>query len=206
MRSYLPNRTKAAVQAQRWLEKESTPTSEMVALRQLGLLLCKRILGNPSGPKCESLGAVNLPTTAAFVEMSRVEILELAQTISLSGTGPWQDQEARSRHFARTWGAVALSYARVGDLSVVAALVRAAAHLGLGDPWLVDAEEYLLDQQQADGSFGFLASELALLQDDATVPEALLRLTVEILWALAETAALTESSYIVPLTKSSLNS
>jgi hypothetical protein len=161
----------------------------MVHLKELGLLLCDSIINGSGGLKSEGLESLILPTTETFIEMSRAELMELARSISLSNTSPGQ-RRADDCHWARVFGAVALSYARGGDLSVVAVLVQAAAHLGLRGPWLADAEEYILDQQQADGSFGLLASELASLQNDATVSEALLRLTVECLWALAETTAL----------------
>jgi hypothetical protein len=79
---------------------------------------------------------------------------------------------------------VALSYAGSGDLSVVAALVRAAACLGLDGPWLKEALVYLLDQQQSAGCFGLLALGPSLISTKDEIAEASMRLTVEVLWAL----------------------
>jgi hypothetical protein len=86
-------------------------------------------------------------------------------------------------------GGIALSYARDGDLVVVAALLRVSAHVELQGPWLTEALGHLLDQQHSDGSFGLLAPELALSGDPGGQPRVAHRLTVEVLWALAEVAA-----------------
>jgi hypothetical protein len=48
------------------------------------------------------------------------------------------------------------------------------------------AAEYLLDQQQPDGSFGLISEELISVETEEKRQEAVLRITVEVLWALAE--------------------
>jgi hypothetical protein len=87
--------------------------------------------------------------------------------------------------WSKIFGGVALSYAGSGDLSVVAALVRAAACSGLDGPWLAEAMVYLLDQQQPAGCFGLLALGTSLTCTEGEITEASMRLTVEVLWALA---------------------
>jgi hypothetical protein len=87
--------------------------------------------------------------------------------------------------WSKILGGVALSYAGSGDLSVAAALVRAAACSGLDGSWLEEAVVYLLDQQQPAGCFGLLALGASLTSTEDELAEASLRLTVEVLWALA---------------------
>ena len=192
-RALFLNRIKAGRRAQHWLEQAIVATDEMQALRDLGLLLCDRIRSGCGGPRVSGFGAVRLPNTATFVGLNRSETLELAQIISLSPQFAWRLSTVSKGHWAQVFGGVALSYARLGDLATVAALVRAGAYLGLRGHWLDEAEMYILDQQRPDGSFGLLASELALLQADLVAPYAVLRLTVEVLWALGETGGVAES-------------
>jgi hypothetical protein len=92
--------------------------------------------------------------------------------------------------WAELFGGLAASYARSGDVAVVAALVRAAAHLGLADPWLDEAQAYMLDQQAIAGWFGLLSRELARVQADRGSHEDVrLRLTVEVVWAICAVVA-----------------
>ena len=191
--SLLSNRKNASIRAQRWLVGVSTPINKMIALQQLGLLLCQHI----SEGSCLQIDAgsepVQLPSPAVFVTMSRDKILALTRSISLSNPSSWNARGMYRHHWTQLFGGVALSYAQEGDLPIVAALVRAASYLGLTGSWLIDAETYMLDQQQPDGHFGLLGAELALLKNDVSASEAMLSLTVEVLWALAETGALAKS-------------
>jgi hypothetical protein len=175
----------ATLRAREWLVRASVPTEEAASLRQLGILLCERIENGAGGPVDGGADPVQLPALGTLVHMSRNDVLALCGRISVCPQDTSFREKAHQRHWSQAFGGLALSYARVGDLSVVAALVRAAARLRLVHPWLVEAETYLLDQQQPDGSFGLFASELALFQDARAGPIAL-RLTVEVLWALAE--------------------
>jgi hypothetical protein len=121
--------------------------------------------------------------------MDRAALLTLAQVVTLSDRRAC-DQQMRDRQaWARILGGIALSYARDGDLVMVAALLRMSVHADLQGTWLTAALCHLLDQQQSDGSFGFLAPELGLAGDGECEPHVILRLTVEILWALAEVAS-----------------
>lgn len=180
------SRRKASIQARRWLEQVIVLTGELGALRKLGLSLCEQICTDSGRATTTGSKSVRLPKPATFIGMSRSKILALARAISLSNPKAWRMEDVDRRLWAQVFGGIALSYARVGDLSAVAVLVRAAAHLGLSDPWLTEAETYMLDQQRPDGCFGLIMPELALLQNDILVSDLLLRLTVEVLWALAE--------------------
>ena len=173
-----------------FLEKATGLTAlEDARLREFGLWLCRRI----QKPSAELTGtassAVTLPAPSRLVEMDRGELLALAQSVTLSDRAACRDGMRDREHWARMLGGIALSYARDGDLVVVAALLRVSAHVELQGPWLTEALGHLLDQQHSDGSFGLLAPELALSGDPGGQPRVTCRLTVEVLWALAEVAA-----------------
>lgn len=191
--SLISNRIGAIARARDWLEQASTPTSEAISLRQLGLMLCDHVTNGASCLKIKGSGTVTMPVPENFIQMRRRELLDLLRRITLAGSPPaCLDEEENRQYWAPIFGAVALSYAMVGDLSVVASLVRVAAHLSLREPWLDDAEMYLIDQQQIDGGFGPLNSEFTLLRNEDSTAEARLRFTVEVLLALGETTSLWE--------------
>jgi hypothetical protein len=178
----------AATKARVWLE-HCASEQRRDRLIDLGIWLCA-VIHKPylKGPDVIAVTQNVLPAPLALVEMERQELLALAQAVTLSG-GSTQKIQVRDRECsARIFGGIALSYARCGDLVAVAAVVRMAASLELQGPWLTAALRHLLDQQQPNGSFGLLAPELALLEDPKSEPQVTARLTVEVLWALAEVA------------------
>lgn len=132
---------------------------------------------------------VRLPTPTVFVTMGRARTIELCRAIALASRGARRVEATKRERWSEIFGSVALSYARVGDPSTTAALLRASAQLELTHPWLEEAERFLLDQQTPRGCFGLFARELVLLGSNGA-PLAHLNLSVEILWALAEVAAL----------------
>jgi hypothetical protein len=180
---------RVATNARRWLQAAS-PSRATRSLRNLGLWFCDRIqepaLGGATGTPP---GSMKLPAPTAMVEMSRREVVSLTQAIALAGRSTSPDRTLDRGCWARILGGLALSYARVGDVVVVASLVRAAARLRLSGPWLADAQRYLVDQQQPNGSFGLLAPELRVMREVRHRTDLALRLTVEVLWTLAEVAA-----------------
>ncbi|HVO78755.1 MAG TPA: hypothetical protein VMT39_01930 [Candidatus Bathyarchaeia archaeon] len=96
----------------------------------------------------------------------------------------------RQAVWSETFGGVALSYARAGDPSTTAALLRASAQLGLEHPWLMEAERFLLAQQTPEGCFGLFARELQMVRSEEPPWMPYLNFSVEVLWALAEVTAL----------------
>jgi hypothetical protein len=179
---------RVATNARRWLQA-TAPSRATGSLRNLGLWLCDRIQEPaPGGIMDIAGGSVKLPAPTAIVDMSRREVLSLMQAIALSGPSTYPGRTLDRGTWARILGGTALSYARVGDVVAVASLVRAAARLRLSGPWLTDAQRYLVDQQQPDGSFGLLAPELTVMHETRHRTDLALRLTAEVLWALAEVA------------------
>jgi hypothetical protein len=92
--------------------------------------------------------------------------------------------------YAETLAAIGMSYAQAGDLAAVAALVQVAAHLGLVCAWLSDVVSYMLQLQRRDGSFGIITKKSMVSEHSCAVDLKMrLRLTVDVLWALAELGA-----------------
>jgi hypothetical protein len=174
----------ASRRAQRWLGSAATPSPEAVALRKLGILLCERISTGLGPPLGASALDVKFPNPEDFVVLPRDEVLRLAQIASVSAPDAMRGRNGRAT-WSKILGGLALSYAGTGDLPVAAALVRAGASLRLDGPWLEEALVYLLDQQQSEGCFGLIALGPSLANIEGDTSEALLRLTVEVLWALA---------------------
>jgi hypothetical protein len=190
--------TASSRRARSWLKAIGSPAPSRTTapLHTLALWLCDRIerpeaLGTSGHPPP---GGDLLRDPSAFLGGSRRDLLAFAQSVTLASPPSHPEHLADRRSWTRVLGATALSFARVGDLSAVAAVVRAAARLRLRGPWLDEALAYLLDQQQPEGSFGLLAPELALVRQPRDHSVLSLRLTAEVLWALAEVAASRASS------------
>ena len=181
--------TTSARRARRWL-KATAPSRTTAPLRSLGLWLCDIIERPEVGETTDAPphGWSRLRSPSAILASSRRELLDLAQAIALSSPPKHPDRIGDRRSWARILGGTALSFARVGDVSAVASLVRAAARLRLRGRWLDEAQVYLLDQQQPDGSFGLLAPELALVRRPRDRTALAFRVTAEVLWAFAEIA------------------
>jgi hypothetical protein len=179
----------AALFAKQWLVNAAEKDQTTASLRDLGVWLCDRIESDEPELTAFEQNSFDLPPLNNFVTMSRDDLLNIAQSISTSDYPAEIISNSERESWARFMGGVALSYARSGDVAVVAALVRAAAHLDLKEQWLNNALDYVLDQQQPDGSFGLLAMEVALLGQAQLAHKAMMRLTVEVLWAIAEVSA-----------------
>jgi hypothetical protein len=174
----------ASRRGRRWLGSVATPSRETVALQKLGILLCERISAGLAPPLADSTLEIKFPKPEKFVVLPRADLLRLAQIASVGERGAIRARNERAV-WSKILGGLALSYAGSGDLSVVAALVRAGGCLRLDGPWLEEALVYLLDQQQPAGCFGLLAVGPSLTSTEDEMAEASLRLTVEVLWALA---------------------
>ncbi len=174
----------AARSAREWLEAQAPQDDSARALRDLGLLLCDEVVHPRIRSMNERQEEQHLPPAAELVQMQRRALLDLMQRVTLGEPGA---PASVGEGDARILGALALSYARDGDVSCVAAIVRAAAHASLRDARFEESVDYLVDQQRLDGSFGLLAPEFAALPGRAA-RDPTKRLTVEVLWALAEGA------------------
>jgi hypothetical protein len=183
------NLVRVAHTARGWLEMTSHSKRDEPLCR-LGLWLCEAIR-KPAAVELPSLhaGSVELPYATRLLEMTRPQLLALAQSIALSKSWTCSDRRPDREGWARVLGGIAVSYARTGDVAIVAALVRAGARMRVQGTWLTVAQTYLIDQQLPDGSFGLVLPELVVLRHTAAQASVALRLTAEVLWALAEVAA-----------------
>jgi hypothetical protein len=163
------------------LSRQANPLSPQLLLSRELLIL---------GGHCvdRTVGRDNtLPTASALVGGSREEILGVcARVAALSG---WGRFPVAIGSLGSIFQALCISYARDWDIEVVSNLLRACAHLRihthLACTWAV---EWLLDQQQNEGSFGLFAPEARLAQKDPNDWTLRFLPTVEVLWTLAELA------------------
>jgi len=178
-----------------WLEAANPQSQESQSMKRLGIWLCEQIASRDG--RCISVGngKVELPLMSQFVALHRSELLNVVTKLTVH-SGQREPLTTGDRNeWKRLLGAMAVSHAKSGDVVVVAALLRLAARLDLQGKWLSEAKRYLLTQQHSDGSFGMLAAEMEFVGRTKRVNElATLRLTVEVLWALAELAALEKRS------------
>ncbi|PGU19073.1 hypothetical protein [Bacillus thuringiensis] len=179
---------KVAKQAEQWLQNIKCSNSELMNLRDIGLMFCEMIFMEKNN-KLNSLRSTEISCDypedfpLSLLQMKRNDILLLAMNMSLYKC---ESILFSKQEWAQIIGGVSLSYARHGDVPVVAALVRIAAILQLDSSLLADSYSYLLDQQEPDGTFGVFAREWELCSKSEEEEHIKLRLTVEVLWSLVE--------------------
>ena len=178
----------AAASSQKWLARFRT-AAVPDKMNELGLWLCDAILRRTyNGTYDPAIAFVHPARLTTLIKRTRRQLISRLQTLAFSTPTKTEICRLRSEGWAQHLGAIALSFARDGDVTIVAAVVRAAAHVNLFGGWLDDAEQYLFEQQLPNGAFGLLAAELKkskIVDPDAVT----MRSTVEVLWALAEVAA-----------------
>jgi len=158
------------------------------AMRELGLLLAKRIEERKSGPLVQGERSGFNPALFDLLFLERQELTRLLQGISLDDEPGREVDPARRLELCELLAGLAVSYARDGDVSIVATLVRALGQMGFSGPWLDDAVDFLEAQSCPAGAFGLLAIEadqLKLKSEGILDGSGLLRTTVEVLWAFA---------------------
>jgi hypothetical protein len=167
--------------ARQWLRCFPARTDAENAHRQLGLQLCDCVETGvfPAIPAAALVSAA-LPDPTTLVRLDRSAFLELSRNLNPSASIDERKKHALSE--------LAVSFARSGDLQVVAAIVRMAAELGIQNDRVSKAQQFLLDHQQPGGSFGLFEPELSALGDGETGLVARLAMTVEVLRALAAIA------------------
>lgn len=156
-------------------------------LCNLGLLFCNSIYKGKLLLTTEKTNNVNrilkLPTD--LINFNRDELLIFSQQLDISNIESWNTSNEEKEIWSQFLGGIAISYAIEGDLSVVAALVKAAAILNLNGKEIIEASNFILDQYQSEGYFGLYSEEINHLNKEQRT-NFFLRLTVEVLWALAE--------------------
>ncbi|MGH1051726.1 hypothetical protein [Bacillus cytotoxicus] len=165
--------------AQDWLH-ETTPVSEKEkSLHALSMILCTQIKDVEHNPNYIIHPKVELPPPFKMVLMSLSEFRTFIHTINFCNPETLYVAPSIIGDWSRILEGLALSYARDRDVLTVAGILRCAIRLKIEDRWLDIAQNFLLDQQQPDGSFGFFKPELV-------DTEIRLRYMTETLWALTE--------------------
>jgi hypothetical protein len=157
-------RLAAVARARPWLESLDPVMPDASSLRGLGLMCCANLAAGTGLYSKTGPSRVRLPPPARFVAMERTKLVALCNAISRSFDRERPLTGQREGFWSEMFGAVAQSYARVGDISTTAALLRSAAQLGLSHIWLAQCEGFLLDQQAPEGNFGLITRELALVR------------------------------------------
>ncbi|PFW75846.1 hypothetical protein COL23_13525 [Priestia aryabhattai] len=165
--------------ADEWLKNVSVIKGEEVALKKLGLILTDEIINSTYDFKITLDHYQHIQEPISLVFMERKELLNLVREVALSNIEALKNK----KKLAKVMNALAVSYANVGDLEVVAVLLRTVARLDLNIDYTSDIIDYLLDQQQPDGYFGLLPEGLIEKKEAFS---AALRLTVEVIWAFYE--------------------
>ncbi|PTL39102.1 hypothetical protein [Alkalicoccus saliphilus] len=181
----MKNISEVIIHVERWIKSLEVPEQNR-ALCELGLLFIESIHKKEMLLTVEKADDVHkiLKSPIDLINYNREEIIELAQQVGNSNVETWNVDREEINNWNQFLGGIALSYASKGDLSVVASLIRISAELNLHGRWIVEATDFLLDQQQPEGYFGLYFKETSILNKDQEVIF-LLRLTVDILWALA---------------------
>jgi hypothetical protein len=130
-------------------------------------------------------GGYAFTTAARVVTSGRKDILDLCRLVTgATACGVCRDN---FENLAFVLAPLCVSYAKDWDLEVVCTLLRVCAYLGIGDSRAcVWAREWMLDQQQAEGSFGLFAPEARRMGCRVDGRELYFLPTVRAVWALAE--------------------
>ncbi|MFY0802053.1 hypothetical protein [Peribacillus frigoritolerans] len=159
--------TKAAKHAEQWLQSIQSSNSEIRNLRDMGLMFCETIFTQNDTLKSlrttESSYDYPKGFPLSLLQMERNDILSLAMNMSFSKS-KFKLSSKQQKEWAQIIGGISLSYARYGDVPVVAALVRIAKLLEFDNSLLVDAHSFLMDQQEPDGTFGTFRKGMESMQ------------------------------------------
>jgi len=171
-----------------WLDTYVPQDESSRAMRNLGLLLAKRIEERKPAPLVQCEENSFRPVLFDLLFGKRQELMSLLQGITLYSALGREVDPAQEAELQELLTGLAISYAREGDVSMVATLVRASGQMGFSGPWLDDVVDFLEAQCCPAGAFGLLAIEadqLKLSSEGTLDGSALLRTTVEVLWAFA---------------------
>lgn len=171
--------------AERWI-KSLEISEENRALRELGLLFCDSIHKKEMLLTTEKTNDIHdiITSPADLINLTRDELIHLTQQIEFSNTENWRIDKTTQETWSQFLSGLVLSYAKEGDLSIVAILIRMGVTLNLHGEWLEEAANFLIVQQQPEGYFGLFFEEIRNMEQEQK-NMFLLRLTVDILWALA---------------------
>jgi hypothetical protein len=170
--------------AAEWLDSLELHDPRDDALRRVGLELTAAFVRRKS-PRLPIVATTTLPTLAQLVTMERDGLVGFCNRIARSVAVEWPGSEE-----PRRWQAVlpglCISYARDADPVAVASLIRVAVRLHMDTAPFDEAIAFLLEQQADDGSFGLLSDSEQI--GDGRLRQSL-RITVEVIWALAAVAS-----------------
>lgn len=185
-KSVLSKRISIAIrQADVWLDSvdvEALDTSAK-AMHALAVSICRQRVCLHKLVEGTRRRQVFMPNADVLVNLSRPALLRLMLQVVRARRIEYPD-EWTSQEYAGLLGGLALSYARDGDLTAVAIIVRASARFRTREALLDEACLFLLDHQSESGGFGLLAAEAAENGYDQAAIGAQLKATVDVISAL----------------------
>lgn len=164
----------------------NTPSSLGKELRSLGILLCDSTLSGKLVDLCNDNKGFTFPEPFIILHMNRIELIKLMKDISLLNSEQIHLKKNERNIWSFIIDALIASYARTGDLEVVAILIRASTRLSLKIKYINEAMNFLLNHQNINGCFGLLGRENIELHGTQKEPFIFLRLTVEVIWTITE--------------------
>ncbi len=159
-----------------WLELAPASTA-----RELGLMLCRLLERGDGLILTAPTGNLEILPATQWRKLGRRELLLHSGSLSLSETAllnPPDDLAWLVPHLA-------LSYAQSSDVEMAARLVTLATRLAPFHWAVAEVLEYLIEQQDVDGSFGAISLDAGISDNLAEIPASKVRLAIAVLLALA---------------------
>ncbi|AMR06557.1 hypothetical protein [Bacillus thuringiensis] len=176
---YIAKILSAINRAKGWLDQVTPVSEKEISLYALSMILSNQIKDVEHNINYIIHQKVELPPPYKMILMSLPEFRTFIHTINFCNPETLYVEPSIIRDWSRILEGLTLSYARDRDVLTVAGILRCAIRLKIEDQWLDIGQNFLLDQQQPDGSFGFFKQELV-------DTEIRLRYMSETLWALVE--------------------
>ncbi len=146
----------AMEKAQEFIIKYQPKSDQEKALIQLGLQASRQIINGEKYTDSYSNLILELPDSFDLITIPRDELLKFAKQAKYSKFS-WVS-DVTKYNFAKTLAGLALSYANEDDLEMVATLYSIVARCEFTHQWLFYLQQYLLNQQEPDGSFGIFVT------------------------------------------------
>jgi hypothetical protein len=174
----------AAEKARSWLETLGPESEEERSYHDTALALCDCALKREPFQIEANTPFSALPDPLGLINLDRMALIELSRNYT-GGPSAKNDSDLMIAHLAT-------AFARSDDVQATVALLRLSETIQSNRHLLQQSWDYVLSQQQSDGSVGLLAAELALLKQPGEKLRIQMALTLEVLWAITAASCRTD--------------